>query len=219
MAEALAIRGALAHLRAPSLAAAEASVRMAVAPSAHYYELRVRADERAAIEAVEHALGVALPVCNTTRRFGAGTLAWLAPDQWLIDLGHGAGDTGLAALRDLADEHFIVLTDVSDSYCGLDLHGARAEDVLRKGCPLDLHPALFAPGQCARTLLAKARVLLWPYVEGRERAFRVMVDRSYADYLWRWLCDAMLEYMPGISTPAAPPSIYDGTADLSRRPA
>ena len=59
--------------------------------------------------------------------------------------------------RDLAHS----LVDVSQRQAGLAVDGPRARDLIASGCPLDLDPESFPVGMCARTLFAKAEVVLW----------------------------------------------------------
>ena len=79
-------------------------------------------------------------------------------------------------------------------YATLALSGARAREVLMKGCRLDLHPRAFAPGACMQTALAKANVIL--HRTGDEPAYEITVRNSFSVYLATWLLDAMAEYRP-----------------------
>jgi heterotetrameric sarcosine oxidase gamma subunit len=81
--------------------------------------------------------------------------------------------------------------DVSAARTCLELAGPHALDVLEHGCSLDLHPDVFAVGAVAHTNLAKAQVVLH---RTEDSAYRIYVRSSYADYLCRWLMDAMTEY-------------------------
>ncbi len=85
---------------------------------------------------------------------------WLGPDQWLVTC--PADDTPffISSLREALGDSHHALTDLSDGLVTFTLAGPSARDVLAKGCPLDLHPRAFTPGSCARSLLAKADVLL-----------------------------------------------------------
>jgi sarcosine oxidase subunit gamma len=56
---------------------------------------------------------------------------------------------------------------------------------LAKGCTLDFHPRVFRPGTCAQSGLAKANVLI--RLGDDPDSFDVVVRRSFADYLLRWL--------------------------------
>src|SRR5207302_506874 len=80
---------------------------------------------------------------------------------------------------------------------GTDRRGALARETLMKGCSLDLHPRSFTPGQCAQTMLARAQIILHQ-IDGAP-SYDLYPRRSFAEYLWLWLCDAMAEY--GEATP------------------
>lgn len=130
---------------------------------------------------------------------GEGVCAlWLGPDEWLVttsgteDAG-GTGDAGLLARLDGAlTGHRASVVDVSDGRTVIVLRGARARDVLAKGCSLDLHPRQFRPGRCAQTLLARAGVLI--HQTDPDPVYDIHVDRSYAQYLWTWFEDAAAEF-------------------------
>lgn len=152
--------------------------------------LRARRDDLAARQALEGALGAALPGVGKTAAAGAATLIGIGPDEWLA-----AGGEGPALAERLAaacQGHFAGITDVSENYCTLVVSGPQSRTVLAKGCPLDLHPAVFQPGDAAGTLVAKATVVLRLLADGT--TFHLLVRRSFADYLYRWLEDAGREF-------------------------
>ncbi|MEU5880641.1 sarcosine oxidase subunit gamma family protein [Spirillospora sp. NPDC047279] len=86
--------------------------------------------------------------------------------------------------------------DVSAARTVLELTGPAVRAVLNHGCALDLHPRAFKPGDCAQTLLAQAQVILH---QTAPHDYRLFVRTSYADYLARWLLDAMSEYQAAFS--------------------
>ncbi len=151
--------------------------------------LRARRDDPAARQALEAALGTALPGVNATAAAGELTLIGLGPDEWL-EVG-GDGPAVAQRLEGGGQGQFVGVTDVSENYCTLVVSGPKAREVLAKGCPLDLHPDVFKTSDAAGTLVAKATVVLWLQADG---SFRVLVRRSFADYLYRWLDDAGREY-------------------------
>ena len=80
---------------------------------------------------------------------------------------------------------------MGDGLVVVRLHGLGARELLARGCTLDLHPRAFPPWRCAQTLCAKADVIIQAVDAGDdEAAFDLIVRRSFADYLWRWLADA-----------------------------
>ena len=76
-----------------------------------------------------------------------------------------------------------------------DCRVQRSRGLLAKGCPLDLDQRVFAPGQCAQTRIAKTGALIWQIDD--KPTFDIVVRRSFASYLWRWLDDASQEYRLG----------------------
>ncbi len=149
-------------------------------------------DERFAA-AIEAAIGIGLPIARNTVVDGRGnTIYWLGPDEWLIVTSRDREATITRALRKSLDGSFAAVTEVSEGQTVIVLHGRAARHVLAKGCPLDLHPRAFAPGQCAQSHLAKATILVRQV--DAEPTFEIVVRRSFADYLWLWLQDAAAEY-------------------------
>ncbi len=154
--------------------------------------LRLDPTDHDAMAAARGELGFGLPTEPNTVASGEGPCAlWLGPDEWLVTASSRGGteDTGLLARLDgaLAGHHASVV-DVSDARTVIVLRGARARDVLAKGCGLDLHPRVFRPGHCAQTALARAGVLI--HQTSEDPAYDIYVDRSFAQYLWTWLEDA-----------------------------
>jgi sarcosine oxidase subunit gamma len=115
---------------------------------------------------------------------------WLGPDEWLV-VSQLPAEALVAALQEaVADAHAAVV-DVSANRTVLELTGAAGRAVLEKGCPLDLHPRAFGPGQAVSTTLARIPLILWQV--GPE-SYRLLPRSSFADYVARWLLDAAQEF-------------------------
>ena len=123
---------------------------------------------------------------NTVNTAGQRSVLWLGPDEWLIvDEGTPLSE---ADVRQAFAPDWGSVVDLSANRVVFELEGPAARDLLAHGCPLDLHPRVFGPGQCAQTLLARAAVILWqtdaaPRIASWSRA-------SFADHITRWLADA-----------------------------
>ncbi len=155
--------------------------------------LRVEPTNRDAMTAARGVLGFELPTEANTVAGGEGVCAlWLGPDEWLITAAVTEAAGLLARLGGALAGHHASAVEVSDARTVIVLRGARARDVLAKGCGLDLHPRQFRPGRCAQTALARAGVLIHQTVA--EPAYDIYVERSFAQYLWTWLEDAAAEY-------------------------
>ncbi|MER6158277.1 sarcosine oxidase subunit gamma family protein [Streptomyces sp. NPDC001868] len=141
---------------------------------------------------VEKALGVPLPQrCGHTTTSGPHTVVWLGPDEWLV-VSRAEGATVGAELREAVAGAPGSVVDVSANRTTLELSGPAARQVLEKGCPLDLHPRAFGPGQAVSTTVGPVAVLLWQVDD--TPTYRLFPRSSFADYLARWLIDAMSEY-------------------------
>jgi len=173
-----------------------ALVRLAECPLRGRINLRGDAADAAFLAAVSGATGVEPPTEPNTGRCGPGNIIlWLGPDEWLVETAAEAEAATAAALEQALSSLHAAETVVGDAVTTLSLSGSRAPDVLAKGMTLDLDPTRFRPGACARSLLAKATVTL--HRPANDIAYEITVGRSFADYAWRWLQDAALEYGPG----------------------
>lgn len=141
-------------------------------------------------EVVMNATGLSLPVLPNTASLGSTQrqLFWMGPDEWLLKLPCGQGEVMASALRTgLQGRHFS-LVQVGDGNTTLTVQGEAAADLLSRGCPLDLHPRVFASGALAQTHIAKASATVLCLAAGSR--YELTVRRSFADYLFRWLCEA-----------------------------
>ena len=122
-----------------------------------------------------------------------GRLVWLGPDEWLLTSTGAAPHLLEEELREQLRPVGGTAVDVSAQRIGLRISGARAREVLAKGCSVDLHPRAFPAGRSAQTTLGLAGVVLLALGEDD---FAVLVRSSFAGYLATWLLDASLEYVP-----------------------
>ncbi|MFH0519388.1 sarcosine oxidase subunit gamma [Streptomyces sp. M41] len=141
---------------------------------------------------IESALGAPLPRrCGDTATAGGHTVVWLGPDEWLV-VSRAEPAAMTAELRAALGAEPGSVVDVSANRTTLELSGPAARQVLEKGCPLDLHPRSFGPGRAVSTTVGPVAVLLWQVDE--TPTYRLFPRSSFADYLGRWLIDAMGEF-------------------------
>jgi sarcosine oxidase, subunit gamma len=160
-------------------------VAINAAPAAARFVLR---GGGAAAERASKAFGPSLPTrpcmgAQADRRIAM----WLGPDEWLL-IAEAEESAALAvdlaeALRDCPNS----LVDVSHRQIALTVEGSGAPRLLSAGCPLDLHPRAFPAGMVARTVLAKAEIVLW---RRSGESFRLEIGRSFADYVVALLSEA-----------------------------
>ena len=143
---------------------------------------------------VQRVIGVELPVIpNTVVRSPGLCCHWLGPNEWLITVKRPE----VSIMKDLEDSLsglHVAITDLTGGQSLLEIGGRQSRDVLSAACTLDLHPDVFMQGSCAQTILAQSNVLITPtFGSSVGCVFEVLVRRSYADHLIRWLMDAAQE--------------------------
>jgi len=174
-----------------------ASVTLGEAALCDMLNIRGNAADVAFVQAVQQATGLALPlVANTVTLGEPGQLLWLGPDEWVLKLPLNSAhyqhpspaEAMEATLRSaLAGKH-VSLVPVGHGFTTLTVQGTGAASLLARGCPLDFHPRAFAAGAVAQSHVAKAGATIVCLEAGAH--FELTVRRSFADYLYRWLCEA-----------------------------
>jgi sarcosine oxidase subunit gamma len=190
MVEAYQRRSALAHfgLAARAAQANPTSAGIVMGESAHRTIINIRGDaeDAAFTSSVKAATGVDLPVkANTVNGSGEVKILWLGPNEWWVVAPEGKTEELIAGLRQAFQGQHTAVTDVSESRTVITLAGPNARDLLVRGISLDLHPRVFAAGQCAQTSLSKTNILL--HQTDDAPSYDIYVLKSFADYLWQWM--------------------------------
>ena len=158
-----------------------------------HVNLRGDSGDEAFQASVERVVGARAPVTpNIVARAGERAITWLGPDEWLVvsspETREGVADRLEEALSGL----HVAVNDISSGQTIIRLRGPRARDLLSKGCPLDFHPRVFEAGQCAQSHIGKSNALIIQVDD--ESTYDIIVRRSFADYLARWLLHSGMEY-------------------------
>jgi sarcosine oxidase, subunit gamma len=137
-------------------------------------------------DAVKAAIGVALPSEANTVMEGNNLCAlWLGPSEWLIVGPPNAEKNIEEALNEVLAGASVGIVDVTEGRTTISVSGPMARDVIAMGCPLDLHPRVFSPGQCAQSFISRSPILLHQIDDSP--SFDIHIERSQSDYLWTWL--------------------------------
>ncbi|MGL5837573.1 MAG: sarcosine oxidase subunit gamma [Sphingorhabdus sp.] len=108
---------------------------------------------------------------------------WMSPDEWLL-IDEDASSEQIRKVKAAASGQDIAVVDVSGNRVRYRLQGEGAAALLAKGCSLDFHPDVFATGQCAGTMLARAQIILLKRDD--YPIFEILPRRSFAYYLESW---------------------------------
>ena len=125
------------------------------------------------------ALGCPPPAPGRVSQALGCDMLWLQPDTYLLAAARGA----MPALDAVAP--FAALVDQSDGRSAFSLSGARARDVLAKGCRLDFHPRAFGPGRVAGATLAHVNAVILQTSDFPE--FGIIVFSSFTQHIAEWL--------------------------------
>ncbi|MDW6004139.1 sarcosine oxidase subunit gamma [Vibrio mangrovi] len=170
---------------------ASAGVTMKEIALLGHLTLRGDSNDQGLVDAVSKVLGLPLPTLPLTSSEKDGkAICWMSPDEWLILVpGEQAYDVEVA-LRENLTGHFSIVNQ-SGGQTIIELSGPQAVNILKKSTTLDIHPKEFPVGKIAGSVLAKTSAV---FRRADELRWQIVVRRSFADYIWRWLSDAGKEY-------------------------
>ena len=123
------------------------------------------------------ALGLTLPEPRRIAINGAKAAGWMSPDEYLLIVPYAQVEATMASLsQSLAGQHHLA-ANVSDARAVFRVEGAKADQVLRKLCPVDLDT--LQPGELRRTRAAQVAAAFWKDGEG----YTLVCFRSVAGYV------------------------------------
>ncbi|TAP43323.1 sarcosine oxidase subunit gamma family protein [Arthrobacter sp. S39] len=133
--------------------------------------------------------------CGAVAGSGDTSVLWLGPEEFLVvapmEAHESLGGDLIQALREALADGEGQVVDLSANRTTFELTGPRARAVLEKGCSLDLHPRVLKAGTALSTEIGNIPVVLW---KTGDESYRLFPRASFADFLGRWLLDAMREY-------------------------
>jgi heterotetrameric sarcosine oxidase gamma subunit len=138
----------------------EVSAGFRCAPlAADIIELAALRERTQVVKALAARRGLAFPATGRVS-IGRDTLVLcVRPDRWLLLSAPASHGAALASWRG-ACEGCAAVVEHSSALTTFQLSGPAVPEVLARGCRLDLHPDVFAPGCAAATHMAQVSVLL-----------------------------------------------------------
>jgi sarcosine oxidase subunit gamma len=134
--------------------------------------------------AVTGGLGLDLPHSGSIASNGSAAAIWIAPETWLF-LCQGVQGDGLVRELTSACGTTASIADQTWGKSVVRISGTKARDVLAKGCRIDLHPRVFAPGKSAVTPIAHIHAVLMQVDAGP--TFDLIVPSTLARDFVEWL--------------------------------
>ena len=115
-------------------------------------------------------------------------ILWLGPNNWLV----------ISSILDLLltekknfDEQNFALTDLSQSRTIIELEGKETNEVLKKGCPLNIDE--FKKGDCANSVYNGITITI-DFVLDDPKKVRIFGLRSFGESLHHSITDSSLEF-------------------------
>ena len=115
-------------------------------------------------------------------------ILWLGPDNWLVFSSNL--DLITKEKKQLSEIDFAI-TDISHSRTIIELEGDLVDEVLKKGCPLDINS--FKIGDCANSVYNGITVTV-DFISEDPKKIRVFGLRSFGESLYHSITDACLEF-------------------------
>lgn len=137
--------------------------------------------------AVAEVFGAPLPKRLSTTESTQARLLWLGPDEFWI----WCEVTALFTLEQSFRARFAghcALVNNTGGFTRITVQGAAAQTVLMKSVPYPVYADVFPVGKVVATVFAKTQAVI---CRRGEQHWEVVARRSFADYIWRWLVDAM----------------------------
>ena len=115
-------------------------------------------------------------------------ILWLGPDNWLVFSSNL--DLIEKEKKQLKETEFAI-TDISHSRAIIELEGNLVNEVLKKGCPLDINS--FKAGDCANSVYNGITITL-DFISDSPKRVRISGLRSFGESLHHSITDSCLEF-------------------------
>ena len=132
--------------------------------------------------------GLNLPTSLKSSSNSNTRILWLGPNNWLVF----SSDLDLIQKeKDQFKEEDFAITNISHSRTIIELEGDLINEVLKKGCPLDINS--FQEGDCANSVYNGITITI-DFVSDKPNKVRISGLRSFGESLYHSITDACLEF-------------------------
>ena len=115
-------------------------------------------------------------------------ILWLGPENWLV---FSSKKDLMELEKNKFDEKDFAITDISHSRSIIELEGNLVNEVLKKGCPLDIDS--LKEGDCANSVYNGITITL-DFISDNPKKVRIFGLRSFGESLHHSVTDACLEF-------------------------
>ncbi len=115
-------------------------------------------------------------------------ILWNAPKTWLII---SSKENIVDIIKGKCSEENFAITDISHSRAVIQIKGAQAREVLKKGCPLNINE--FKVNNCAGSVFHGITIVV-DCVKDNPDTFNLLTLRSFGESFYYHITDAALEF-------------------------
>jgi len=115
-------------------------------------------------------------------------ILWNAPRTWLI---LSSKENIIETIKKNCNEEDFAITDISHSRAIIQIQGAQAKEVLKKGSPINFNE--FSVNKCAGTTFNGITVII-DSISNNPDTFNFLVLRSFGESFYHHVTDAALEF-------------------------
>ena len=115
-------------------------------------------------------------------------ILWNAPKTWLIISNK---ENIIEIIKGKCSEENFAITDISHSRAVIQIKGAQAREVLKKGCPLNINE--FKVNNCAGSVFHGITIVV-DCVKDNPDTFNLLTLRSFGESFYYHITDAALEF-------------------------
>ena len=131
-----------------------------------------------------------LPLPNSLKSSSNSTtrILWIGPNNWLVI----SSKLDLMIIEnEKIDSINFAITDLSHSKTIIELEGNLTDEVLKKGCPLNIND--LKKGDCASSVYNGIAITI-DFISDDPKKVRIFGLRSFGESLYHSITDASLEY-------------------------
>ncbi len=132
--------------------------------------------------------GLNLPISLKSSSNLNTRILWLGPDNWLVFSSNL--DLITKENKQFNEENFAI-TNISHSRTIIELEGNFVNEVLKKGCPLDINT--LKEGDCANSVYNGITITI-DFISDKPKKVRISCLRSFGESFHHSLTDACLEF-------------------------
>jgi len=115
-------------------------------------------------------------------------ILWNAPRTWLVV---SESENIMETIQKNCLEEDFAITDISHSRAVIKIKGTDANEVLKKGCPIDFNT--FQKNNCSGTVFNGINILI-DKTNDKPETFNIFVLRSFGESLYHSVTDSALEF-------------------------